>query len=643
MNQKTLKSLEYNKIKELLTEKASSNLGKNHIANMMPSTDPKIILNQYQETVEAVEILGINKSIPLGGIRDVSGLYKKIEIGSVLRPYELIEMADFLRCMRNFKKFMSSFEFTAPRLYQYSLALSSLKDVEDEIEYCIEGSEVSSRASSNLEKTRKKIKILEDRIIAKLTSFLANSSNTEYLQDNYYSIRNGKYVVPIKAQCRRMIKGSVVDSSSSGGTVYIELESVTEFTNEIAYLKSIEEEECYQVLVTLTGLLETGLDQINSGIEVLGKLDFIFAKAKFSVDIDGKPIEITDDETINLRGVKHPLIGKSCKPIDIKVGGPYRSLVITGPNTGGKTITLKMVGITALLVQSGILPPVKEGSSISIFNKIFVDIGDSQNIEQSLSTFSGHMENLVYMLEKSSRRTLIIIDEIGTGTDPREGAALGSAILEEFYDRGAITVATTHYGEIKDFTDKHEGFMNASMDFNKETLEPYYKLLIGVPGHSNAFYISEKLGLKKEVLKRSLELMGDKEAYKISESDDSPIKARNFSPKKDRISIAKSTNESGKYVGFKKGDRAINNETKKIGLVYECDLKAGTAKVLIDGKYETWQLRRMTLDKSRDVLYPEGYDLDQLFISFKVRKLEKDIKKGRFKNFKELKERIGEL
>lgn len=684
MNEKTLKSLEYNIIKEELLKKASSNLGKEYIRIMSPSVNPKVIINQFEETIEAVRILEANKSVPLGGIRDISILYKKVEIGSVLRPHELLEVSDFLRCMRNFKKFMKAFEFEAPRLYQYSLSLTEIKGAEEEIEYSIDGSIVSSRASSKLEKIRKKIQTLEEKIISKLDNFIGSSANAKVLQDKYYSNKNGRYVIPIKSECRKLVQGSVVESSSSGSTVYMELDSIKDISNEVAYNRALEEEECYQVLMTLTGIIADNLDKISVGMDLLGKLDFIFSRAKYSLEIDGKELELRDDETIDLRGLRHPLLGKACKPIDIKIGGSYRSLIITGPNTGGKTVTLKMLGLCVLLVQSGILPPVSSGSSISIFNKIYVDIGDSQNIEQSLSTFSGHMENLVYMLNKSSRRTLIIIDEIGTGTDPREGAALGSAILEEFYNRGAITLATTHYGEIKDFTDLHEGFINASMDFNKETLEPYYKLLIGVPGDSNAFYISSKLGLKKEVIERSKELMTSststlkthvrevdfapnyreqkeeadsvpgEESYFEEKSRSHPrekensslnfprVKAKTFAPKKDRLELAKSMDDDGNLKVYKKGDRVIINETGKSALIYSCDSKAKTARIFIDGSFEEILLKRLTFERSRDDLYPLGYDLDQLFISFKKRKLEKDIKKGRFKNLKELKERMNE-
>jgi dsDNA-specific endonuclease/ATPase MutS2 len=267
-------------------------------------------------------------------------------------------------------------------------------------------------------------------------------------------------------------------------------------------LKAQEEEECNQILRMLSGKINENLNAISDAVFIIGKYDFIFSKGKYSVAIGGNEIEIRDDETINLKKARHPMLGSEAVPLDISVGADYRTMIITGPNTGGKTITLKTVGLIALMTQSGILPPVGKGSSISIFNKILVDIGDSQSIEQSLSTFSGHMKSLVNIVNKSSRKTLILIDEIGTGTDPKDGAALGIAILEEIYNRGAITLSSTHYSKIKEYSEIHEGFMNASMDFDRETLRPLYKLLIGVAGESNALWISKELGLSDKIIER---------------------------------------------------------------------------------------------------------------------------------------------
>ena len=332
------------------------------------------------------------------------------------------------------------------------------------------------------------------------------------------------------------------------------------------------------------------------------------------------------------------MLGSDAVPLDIKIGADYRTLIITGPNTGGKTITLKTVGLMALMTQSGILPPVAKGSSISIFNKILVDIGDSQSIEQSLSTFSGHMKSLVNIVNKSSRRTLVLIDEIGTGTDPKDGAALGIAILEEIYNRGAITLSSTHYSKIKEYSEIHEGFLNASMDFDKQTLQPLYKLLIGVAGDSNALWISKELGLSEKIIARVLKI---KETHEIVTSR----KINKFSKKKSRVAEIYEVDslKEKKRVMYNKGDRVILNESGVNSLVFEHKVDQYKLIVFKNDQYEEVQEKRVSLDKRREILYPEGYDLDQLFVSFKKRKLDKDMKKGRYKNLKELQERFDEI
>lgn len=343
------------------------------------------------------------------------------------------------------------YKYTAPKLYSYSLCLESFKEIENEIEFSIEGSIVHSRASKTLEKIRKKINVLHSKRIDKLNKFLSAEKNARHIQENFYSQRDQRYVIPIKSSSRKFVEGTIIDSSSSGSTVYVEIDSIKDLTVEIIMLKAQEDEECNQILMALSELISNRLDEIKSAIHVIGKYDFIMAKGKYSVAIGGNEIEIRDDEVIDLKQARHPMLGDEAVPLNIKIGTDYRTLIITGPNTGGKTITLKTVGLMALITQSGILPPVGKGSSISIFNKILVDIGDSQSIEQSLSTFSGHMKSLVDIVRVSSRRTLVLIDEIGTGTDPKDGAALGIAILEEIYNRGSITLSSTHYSKIKEY------------------------------------------------------------------------------------------------------------------------------------------------------------------------------------------------
>jgi len=638
MDNKTLKILGYETIKEDIKTYAASNLGKTLVEAMQPETDPKLILNLYQEVTEAVKILREGSGMSLGGISDISHHISKVEKGMFLHPEELLKVSDFLRCVRHIKKSIQAYEFTAPRLYSYALGLESFKGVEDEIEYCIEGPRVHSRASKTLEKLRKKIDVLHSKRMDRLNKFLSADKNQKHIQEKFYSQRADRYVIPIKAASRKLINGSVIDSSASGSTVYVEIDEIKDLTVEIIMLKAQEEEECNQVLWRLAGLVSDHLDAIKDGVYVVGKYDFIFAKAKYSVAIGGQEIKITDDEVICLKKARHPMLGQAAVPLDVEIGSDYRTLIITGPNTGGKTITLKTVGLMVLMTQSGLLPPVGRGSSISIFNKVLVDIGDSQSIEQSLSTFSGHMKSLVDIVRRSSRKSLVLIDEIGTGTDPKDGAALGIAILEEIYNRGGITLSSTHYSKIKEYSEIHEGFLNASMDFDKKTLQPLYKLLIGVPGESNALWISKELGLADKIIERVKKINSTHEivmAKKISK----------FSKKKSRVEALQEVEpqEESKRILFNKGDRVIYNESGDHYLVFNHKLDKQVVEVFKNGVYSDLPEKRLSLDQRRETLYPVGYDLDQLFISFRERKLEKDIKKGRLKNMKDLQARFDKL
>lgn len=636
--EKTLNILGYNDIREKIKTYASSNLGKKLADEMMPDTDPKIILNKYEEVREAVTVLKEGSGISLGGINDITPFIKKIEKGMFLYPEELLKVVDFLRCMRHLKKLIKTYEFVAPRLYSYSLGLESFKAIESEIEYCVDSCIVHSRASNTLERIRRKITVLHEKRIDKLNKFLSADKNAKYIQENYYSQRNDRYVIPIKSSARKFVQGTVIDSSSSGSTVYVEIDGIKDLTVEIIMLKSQEEEECNKILMTLSRMILDNMNAISDSIHIIGAYDFIFAKAKYSVAIGGNEINIKDDEIIDLKKVRHPMLGSQAIPIDISIGADYRTLIITGPNTGGKTLTLKTVGLVVLMIQSGILPPVGADSSISIFNKILVDIGDSQSIEQSLSTFSGHMKALINIVNKASRRTLVLIDEIGTGTDPKDGSALGIAILEEIYNRGAITLASTHYSKIKEYSEMHEGFLNASMDFDRKTLKPLYKLLIGVAGESNAFWISKELGLSHKVIERAKKI---KETHEIVTVN----KISKFSKKKSRVAEVRNVNTAQKSerIIYNKGDRIIINETKNHALIFEHKVDEYKVIVFRDEKYDEIHEKRVTLDKRREILYPEGYNLDQLFISFKKRKLDKDIRKGRFKNLKELQQRFSSL
>jgi dsDNA-specific endonuclease/ATPase MutS2 len=638
IDQKVLITLGYDTIKEEIKKYTASQLGKTLVDKMLPQTLPPIIMHQYDEAIEADMVIREGSGLNLGGISDITPYLNKVRKGMCLQPEELLKVADFMRCIRQLKKSVQKYEYTAPILYSYATGLESFKAIESDIEYAIEGSMVHSRASRSLEKVRNNIASLHGKRLDKLNKFLAADKNAKHIQENYYSQRDERYVIPIKASSKKFVAGTVIDASSSGATVYIEIDAIKDLTIEIVMLKAQETEICYQILCDLTERINLIEDRIVQAVHIVGKYDFIMAKAKYAASIHGRAITITDDEVINLKKARHPLLGPSAVPLDILIGETYRTLVITGPNTGGKTITLKTVGLISLMVQSGILPPVGEGSKIAIFNKWLIDIGDQQSITQSLSTFSGHMTSLVEIIKASSRRCLVLIDEIGTGTDPRDGAALGIAILEELYNRGAITLSSTHYGKIKEYSEVHEGFMNASMDFDRVTLSPLYQLRIGIAGESHALWISKELGLSDHILDRV-------NAINSTHTILPARKVSKFSKKKDRLLPLKKaeTIQEETTLNLAKGDLVIHNETGEKYLVYEHRHQDKIVVLFKDGIHQEVNEKRVTLDKRAEVLYPLGYDLEQLFVSFKKRQLEKNIKKGRFKDLKALNEQLNTI
>ena len=373
--------------------------------------------------------------------------------------------------------------------------LLNFQDVKD-LELCDDqGVKVSTHTYDVLNISINKIK-------EKLDRFLKNSENKQYIQEFFISKRNGRYTVPIKASYKNYVQGTIIESSSKGTTVFMEPSTVSKYTSELAILKAEESVEEYKILGMLTELINEKIREVKINIEVIAEYDMIWAKAKYSNDIDGIKPELNEHGYIKIVNGKYPLI-KNPVPLNFEIGDDYRTLIITGPNAGGKTVVLKTVGILTLAVQSGFHIPAEEGTEISVFNKIFVDIGDNQSIENALSTFSSHVKNLAGIIKESSKSTLLLFDEIGSGTEPNEGAALAIAILEELYHKGCITIATTHYGEIKNFSQEHTHFENAAMEFKKDTLEPLYKLHIGKSGDSNALYISKKMGIPDSIIERT--------------------------------------------------------------------------------------------------------------------------------------------
>ena len=498
MNEKALKTLEYDKIIEQLTSRASSLLGKRKCENLQPSASLGEIEHLQRQTQDALTRLFQKGTISFGGARDVRGSLKRLEIGSSLGIQELLSICSVLENSSRVKAYGRRENSDIPRDSQDDLfdALEPLGTLSAEIRRCIlSEDEISDDASPALRQIRRSIKNTGERIHNQLAG-MVNGSARSYLQDAVITMRNGRYCIPVKAEYKNQVPGMIHDQSSTGSTLFIEPMAVVKLNNDIRDLELKEQAEIEAILASLSELAAQNRESIQYDLETLTELDFIFARASLAMDQKATRPLFNTDGYINIRKGRHPLIDKDrVVPIDIHLGKEFHLLIVTGPNTGGKTVSLKTVGLLTLMGQSGLHIPALDRSELSIFTEVYADIGDEQSIEQSLSTFSSHMTNVVSFIEKADRDSLVLFDELGAGTDPTEGAALAIAILNYLQKQGIRTMATTHYSELKVYALSTAGVENASCEFDVETLRPTYRLLIGVPGKSNAFAISGKLGL----------------------------------------------------------------------------------------------------------------------------------------------------
>ena len=512
MNEKSLRVLEFNKVIDLLKNKASSSLGLKYIEKLTPSSNFEDVKYMLEETSETQSILLKMGSVGLQGIHDIEDKAKRANIGALLDQGSLILIADTLRVARNLKNKLSSSNdenFNYPIIQSLSNSLYSYRDIEDAIyNAIISDVEISDNASSTLRDIRRRIVQKNQSIRSKLNAIISSTTYQKYLQDAIISVRGDRFVVPVKAEYRSQISGIVHDQSSSGATLFIEPMSIVDMNNELRQLRLKEKEEIDRILKELSSMVGEISEELISNQEILGRLDFAFAKGKLSIQMKGVEPKLNEDKYINIKNGRHPLLDKDkVVPNSINLGRDFHTLLITGPNTGGKTVTIKTLGLLSLMTQSGLHIPADYGSSMCVYDNIFADIGDEQSIEQSLSTFSSHMTNIVSILKDVTEDSLVIFDELGAGTDPIEGAALAIAILEDVHMAGAKCIATTHYTEIKNYALTTEGVENAAVEFDLETLSPTYRLLLGVPGKSNAFEISTKLGLSSHVINRAKEFI----------------------------------------------------------------------------------------------------------------------------------------
>ncbi len=512
--ERALRTLEYDKVREQVAAFCTSSLGKNAIEQLIPETDFNKVIELLDEMDEGLSILRVKGNVPMGGIFDVRPHAKRAQIGGMLSPIELMEIASTIRASRVLRNFIEDIEeegnIQIPHFIERKEQMPILTVLQHEINDCIDDNgAVLDSASTTLRSIRQSLRSEEAKVRQKLESLTRGSNASKMLSDAIVTIRNDRFVIPVKQEYRGHYGGIVHDQSSSGQTLFIEPESVVQANNEIGRLKVKEKVEIERILVELSSKVQEVSHDLFVLVQILGDIDVILAKGKYGQANKCTKPKMNEEGYIRLVRARHPLISiDEAVPNTIEFGRDITAIVITGPNTGGKTVTLKTVGLCTLMAQAGLPVPALDGSELAVFDQLFADIGDEQSIEQSLSTFSSHMVNIVDILSKFDSRSLVLFDELGAGTDPQEGAALAISILDEVVGRGARVMATTHYPELKAYGYNRPGVVNASVEFDVETLSPTYRLLIGVPGRSNAFEISKRLGLKASIIEQAKSFTG---------------------------------------------------------------------------------------------------------------------------------------
>ena len=599
MNNNYLEKLEFNKIKEILSTFSCTYIGKEYCANLFPTNIKEDVKYSLKETQEAVNLISRNSCPSFYEIADISINLKNLESNNTLSIKSLLELTTILKLANELKEYFNK-DFIEnndyPILCNLFIDLYSNKNIIEKINLCIiDENTIDDKASKSLSSIRKKQKNLEQDIRNKLSQMIHSSTYSKFIQDSLVTIRNDRFVIPVKEEYRSQIKGFVHDISNAGSTVFIEPISIFEMNNELNQLKIDENIEIEKILKDLSSLFYPYIEQLKMDSDLIGKLDFIFAKAKFSNSLNAITPIINDKKEINLINARHPLIDKNkVVPISVNIGNTFSVLLITGPNTGGKTVTLKNIGLLSCMACSGLNIPADEHSSIYVFDEIYTDIGDDQSISDSLSTFSSHMTNIVEITKKVTQNSLVLVDELGSGTDPIEGANLAISILEFFKNKKCITIATTHYQELKQYALVTNDFENASVEFDVNTLSPTYKLLVGIPGKSNAFAISKKLGLSDNIINKAKSLMSSdavniEELLKTIYDDKSLIE-------KEKEEIQKQLNQINLLRKSLERDNSLLKQ-QELDLINNAKTKA--RNILLDAKEEATNIIKQ-LNNSKD-------------------------------------------
>lgn len=643
MNKKTLKNLEFDKIIEKVASFATSSVGKEKINNLLPSTNINHIKIWQKETSEAVTMILKKGSLKMGGLRDVNPYLQRTAIGGSLNFEELLNVADFLSSCKIAKDYAKSenkndvYEILEPKFN----IIEPIPSLDKEITRCIVShTEMSDDASQKLREIRKDIKNTNERVKAELNKIIQSSTYKTMLQDAVVTVKSDRYCIPVKAEFKNAFSGMVHEQSATGATVFMEPTSVVMLNNKIKELHSDEIAEINRILKKLSEMVNEHKDILISNLVILAELDFIFAKAEYSISINGTEPIFNEKGYINIKKARHPLLEQeTVVPTDIYLGDEFTTLLITGPNTGGKTVSLKTIGLFTLMGQAGLHISAFDKSELAVFDNIFSDIGDEQSIEQSLSTFSAHMTNIVDILDKVTDNSLVLLDELGAGTDPTEGACLAIAIIQYLHDRQIRTAVTTHYSELKVFAISTEGVSNASCEFDVKTLRPTYRLLIGVPGKSNAFAISKRLGLPDYIIEDAKSLLSKEDAKFEDVITDLEINKKSLMLEKERAESYRLEAERLKK-DVENQKRKTREQKEKILQKATEDAKRIVAQAKIDADNVVKEVQRLAKEKAKqsdinnerqklkDKLSSLDGRLDKFNSKNKKREIPKNLKKG---------------
>lgn len=628
-------TLEFDKILDLLCDFALSENAKKKITELRPSLSEGECRRRIAETTEAKQILEAFGNPPLASMKGITPILKLCSKGSMLLPDQLLSVARFLLSCKRVKGYLKKAESLQLGVACYGGSVNDLSDLYETIDSSIRNETVLDSASPALRGLRRKIEAVKVQVKEKLESILRGRK--EWFADSYVAARNGRFVLPVKKEFKNQVSGTVVDTSGSGGTCFIEPSSVRRLQEELSSLQIEEENEVRKVLYTLTALVDEQIPQIHINMEAMESLDFVFAKAKLSAQMKAIPVPVTAERKMIIKSGRHPLLKQeSCVPLDFALSGSTKGVIITGPNTGGKTVALKTVGLLSMMAQSGLHVPAAEGSTLCMHNLILCDIGDGQSITENLSTFSSHITNVIGILASADEESLVLLDELGSGTDPAEGMGIAVAVIEELRRLGSLFVVTTHYPEIKEYAAKTEGLVNARMAFDRESLSPLYRLEMGEAGMSCALYIAQRLGFPPRLLeiaqraaysghqpeKAMPEFSGFREAARQQKSNEIPPALPKIVKEKPQLPAA--PNRSGR---FHLGDSVVVYPQKEIGIVFQPANERGEIGVQIKGKKQLISHKRLKLRVAAGELYPPDYDFSIVFDSVENRKARRIIGK----------------